>query len=63
MENALIEMPTMRCFNSIKLINNRISDKTTILLVRHLLENHDLGNHILVSAKALLSEPGLMMDQ
>jgi len=37
MEEALIEVPTMRRFAGIELINDRISDETTILTFRHLL--------------------------
>lgn len=44
MEDALIEMPTMRRFAGIDLISERIPDETTILSFRHLLEKnvHDL---------------------
>jgi IS5 family transposase len=43
MEDALIEVPTMRRFAGIDLISERIPDETTILAFRHLLERHDLG--------------------
>ena len=46
MEEALIEVPTMRCFAGIELISDRIPDETTILTFRHLLEKHDLGEQI-----------------
>ena len=38
MEEALIEVPTMRRFAGIELISDRIPDETTILSFRHLLE-------------------------
>jgi len=38
MEDALIEVPTMRRFAGIDLISERIPDETTILAFRHLLE-------------------------
>ena len=40
MEEALIEVPTMRRFAGIDLISDRIPDETTILSFRHLLEKH-----------------------
>jgi len=43
MEEALTEVPTMRRFAGIDLISDRISDETTILSFRHLLEKHGLG--------------------
>jgi hypothetical protein len=46
MEDALIEVPTMRRFAGIDLISDRIPDETTILAFRHLLEKHDLGDQI-----------------
>jgi len=46
MEDALIEVPTMRRFAGIGLISDRIPDETTILAFRHLLEKHDLGDQI-----------------
>ena len=46
MEEALIEVPTMRHFAGIELISDRIPDETTILTFRHLLEKHELGEQI-----------------
>jgi IS5 family transposase len=43
MEDALIEVPTMRRFAGIDMISDRIPNETTILTFRHLLEKHDLG--------------------
>jgi IS5 family transposase len=43
MEDALIEVPTMRRFAQIDMISDRIPDETTILAFRHLLEKHSLG--------------------
>jgi IS5 family transposase len=71
MEEALIEVPTMRRFAGIDLISNRIPDKTTILTFRHLLEKHNLGEQIYCCAedfvyetvKAHLSERGMKMRQ
>jgi IS5 family transposase len=47
MEDALIEVPTMRQFAGIELISDRIPDETAILAFRHLLEKHDLGDRSL----------------
>ena len=41
MEDALIEVPTMRWFAGVDLISDRISDETTIMACRHLLEKHN----------------------
>ncbi len=47
MEDALIEVATMRRFAGIALIPDRIPDETTILTFRHLLEKNGLGEQIL----------------
>ena len=52
MEEALIEVPTMRRFAGIELISYRILDETTILTLRHLLEKHELGEQIFETVKA-----------
>ena len=46
MEEALIGTPTMGRFAGIELISDRITDETTILTFRHLLEKHDLGEQV-----------------
>ena len=46
MEDALIEVPTMRRFAKIELIQDWISDETRILGFWHLLEMHDLVQQI-----------------
>ena len=63
MEDALIEVPTMRRFAGIDLISERIPDETTILSFRHLLEKHDLGKQIFETVKAHLKEQGMSMKQ
>jgi len=63
MEDALIEVPTMRRFAGIELISDRIPDETTILTFRHLLEKHELGEQIFETVKAHLSERGMTMRQ
>jgi len=63
MEEALIEVPTMRRFAGIELISDRIPDETTILTFRHLLDKHDLGGQIFEIVKAHLSARGMAMRQ
>jgi IS5 family transposase len=63
MEEALIEVPTMRRFAGIDLITDRIPDETTILTFRHLLEKHRLGEQIFETVKAHLSNRGMTMRQ
>jgi IS5 family transposase len=63
MEEALIEVPTMRRFSGIELISDRIPDETTILTFRHLLEKHGLGEQVFETVKAHLSEKGMTMRQ
>jgi hypothetical protein len=58
MEDALIEVPTMRRFAAIDMISDRIPDETTILAFRHLLEKHDLGKQIFEVVKAHLKANG-----
>jgi transposase, IS5 family len=63
MEEALIEVPTMRRFAGIELITDRIPDETTILTFRHLLEKNDLGEQILKTVKTRLSARGMTTRQ
>jgi transposase, IS5 family len=63
MEDALIEVATMRRFAGIALITDRIPDETTILAFRHLLEENDLGAQIFETAKAHLKANGMAMKQ
>ena len=63
MEEALIEVPTMRRFAGIELISDRIPDETTILTFWNLLEKHELGERIFETVKAHLSARGMTMRQ
>ena len=64
-------LATMRRFAGIDLISDRIPDETTILIFRHLLEQHELGEQIYCFAedcvyetvKAHLSARGMTMRQ
>jgi len=71
MEEAPIEVPTMRHFAGNELVSDRIPDETTILTFHHLLEKHDLGKQIHCFAedfayetvKTHLSARGMTMRQ
>jgi len=63
MEDALIEVPTMRRFAGIELISDRIPDETTILTFRHLLEKYELGEQIFETVKGHLNARGMTMRQ
>jgi IS5 family transposase len=63
MEEALIELPTMRRFAGIELISDRIPDEITILTFRHLLEKDGLGEQIFDTVKVLLAARGVTMHQ
>ena len=63
MEEALIEVPSMRRFVGIDLISDRIPDETTILTFRHLLEKNDLGGQIFETVNTHLSARGMTMRQ
>ena len=63
MEDALIEVATMRRFAGIALITDRIPDETTILAFRHLLEENELGEQIFEAVTAHLKAKGMAMKQ
>jgi IS5 family transposase len=63
MEEALIEMPTMRRFAGIELISGLILDETAIPTFCHLLQKHELGEQIFETVKAHLSARGMTMRQ
>ncbi|MCS5691136.1 transposase [Cyanobium sp. FGCU-6] len=63
MEDALIEVPTMRRFAGIDLISDRIPDETTIMAFRHLLEKQHLGEQIFEAGKTHLKANGVGMNQ
>ena len=63
MEEALIEVPTMRRFAGIELVSDRIPDETTILTYRHLLDQHRLAEQIVDTVKTHLSAQDITMRQ
>lgn len=56
MEEALIEVPTIRRLAGIDLISERITDRTRILAFRYLLEKRDLGKKIYCFAEDCIYE-------
>ena len=54
MEDALIEVPTMRRFAGMDMISDRIPDETTILTFRYLLEENEIGEQIFQTVNAHL---------
>jgi IS5 family transposase len=63
MEEALIEVPTIRRFVGFDPIHERVSAEITILAFRHLLEKHNHGVQIFETVKAQLSQRGMTMRQ
>jgi IS5 family transposase len=63
MEDALIEVATIRRFVGIDLNSDKIPDETTILSFRHLLEKNKLGKEIFDVVKAHLKQRGMAMKQ
>jgi len=63
MEEALIEVPTLRRFAGIGLTSDRIPDETTILTFRYLLEKHNLGAQIFETVKTQHSARWMTMRQ
>jgi IS5 family transposase len=63
MEDALIELQSMRRFAPIDLISDRIPEESTILSFLHRLEQYDLGKQIFETVKALLNANGIVMKQ
>ena len=63
MEDALIEVPKMIYFAGIDVISDRIPDESMILVFRHLLEKHDLGQQIFAVVKAHLKANGSQLSE
>lgn len=63
MEDALIELPTMRHFAGIDLVIERILNETIILAFRHLLVKNNLGEQIFAEVNAHLKKRGMAMKQ
>jgi len=62
MEEALFDIPLYRQFAGLS-NSERLPDRVTILRFRHLLEEHKLGEQILATVNANLTEKGLLLKQ
>jgi IS5 family transposase len=63
MEDAQIEVLTVRRFAGIDLFSDRTPDETRILSFRHFLRKQDLGKKIFERANSYLKEQGMSMKQ
>ncbi len=63
MEDALYEIESVRRFAGFTSVLEGLPDETTILNLRHLLEEHELTQTILTTINAHLKEQGLMVSQ
>ncbi len=62
-EEAIYDRISFQRFLKIDLMNDRISDETTILNFRHLLEAHDLPKKILKKVNELLEKKGILLKR
>jgi IS5 family transposase len=60
-EDSLYDIESMRRFAGIELMGHDIPDETTILRVRHLLEQHQLTERIFAEIRSLLEEKRLLL--
>lgn len=61
MEDTLYDSESMRRFAGIELIEDAISDETTILRFRHLLEQHRLTEQLFALVRGLLEQKRLLL--
>ena len=61
MEEALHDVPLFRDFAGLGGWDDRLPDESTILRLRHVLENHKLAERILATVNLLLGAKGLML--
>jgi IS5 family transposase len=61
MEDALLEVESMRRFAQIELMDDALPDETTILNFRHLLEKHELSGQILQTINEMLQKRGCLL--
>jgi IS5 family transposase len=61
MEDALLEIESMRRFARLELIEDALPDETTILNFRHLLEKHDLTQQMMQLINELLQTRGCLL--
>jgi IS5 family transposase len=61
MEDALLEIESMRRFAQIELLEDALPDETTILNFRHLLEKHELSRQIMQTINEMLQKRGCLL--
>jgi IS5 family transposase len=61
MEDALYDSESMRRFAGIELVDDAITDESTILRFRHLLERHGLSEQIFALVRGLLEQKRLLL--
>ncbi len=62
MEDALYEIASMRLFAQLSL-DSALPDRTTIMNLRHLLEQHQLAHQLFKTINRWLAEAGVIMTQ
>lgn len=62
-EDAIYDSQALRQFLSIDLSQHSVSDATTLMGFRHLLETHNLTQSLLVEINMMLIERGLLMSK
>jgi IS5 family transposase len=63
MDEMLIDTYCFRRFAGIGMNEERIPDETTILSIRHFLEEHRIAEQILEGVNKMLSEQGMMLKE
>jgi IS5 family transposase len=63
MEEALHDIPLLRCFAGLDAGSDTLPDETTILNFRHLLQTHRLSARLFAEVNALLAEKGLLLRE
>jgi IS5 family transposase len=63
MEEALHDVPLLRHFAGLEAGEETMSDETTILHFRHLLERHGLSKLLFAEVNSLLTEKGLLLRE
>ena len=61
-EESLYDMESMRRFVGLELLDNSIPDETTILKFRHLIEKHELTEHLFSQINSYLVDQGIKVS-
>jgi IS5 family transposase len=63
MEEMLIDTPCFRRFAGIDMVSERIPEETTILIFRHLLERHGIGEQVFESVNQSLRDQVALLQE